>query len=155
MKSTGIFLRFVLHCTATTASARSIPRSASNEPWITHWPDHFANQVEAKTVLKWIFAKLGKVPIKANIYLQIFAYYSKYSLCIASIFTSLRPQLIFGSFWKYSLHFASNFLLWSEIKKIFDKKRIFTSIFIRFACKSAYFLHIRLYPLQTKYFGTP
>ena len=46
--------------------------------------------------LKWIFACK-------------FLHTSKYLLCIASIFTSLRPQLIFGSFWKYSLHYASTF----------------------------------------------
>jgi hypothetical protein len=33
--------------------------------------------------------------------------------------TSLRPQLLFDSFWKYLLRFASKYSLWSEINKIF------------------------------------
>ncbi len=97
---------------------------------------------------------LAKFPLK-GIFACKFLHTSKYSRCIASIFTSLRHQLIFGSFWKYSLHFASNFSLWSEIKKLFAEKRIFTSVFIHFACKSAYLLHIHLYSLRTKYSGAP
>ncbi len=44
----------------------------------------------------------------------------------------LNFQLIFGSYWQYSLHFASKYLLWSEINKI-------ANVFIHFACKIRWF----------------
>ncbi len=99
--------------------------------------------------------------IQANVRLPIFAYKqifackyshtSKYLLQIVSNyigkpFTSLGPQLIFGSFWKYLLRKEHSISFFCFTCKI----RLFSSM-----QNQKYSLHTRLYSLQTEYFVSP
>jgi hypothetical protein len=105
------------------------------------------------------FLLLAKIHFKINVLNRIFTKFqaykriivckylhsSKYLLLIASYyigkpFTSLWPRLIFGSFWKYSIHFASKYSIWSKINKYSLRKKYSLPFLFVFHVKSAYSL---------------
>ncbi len=113
-----------------------------------------AKQMHVEAYIRLTFSHAGEyslqyIHFEANIpktsskfHIQVFAYmrifpckyshYSEYLVCIASNyigkpFTTLRPQLIFGSFWKYSLKTNIRFCFYSckiHLHSLMRNKRI-------------------------------